>query len=173
MEILRIVVGVCLLIFGRKLFWLLVAAIGFLAALGLASEVLHSQPQPVAIIAAVLVGLLGALLAIFLQKVAVVIAGMVAGGYSALLLMNWFGSNTAHFPWIPVIIGAIVGALLMAMLFEWALILLSSVTGAYLIAQVVDGGFSASLALFAVLSIVGIVVQAKSRKGRRHKKKEE
>lgn len=170
MEILRIAVGVCLLIFGRKLFWLLVGAIGFLAALGLASEVLHSQPQPVAIIAALVIGLLGALLAVFLQKVAVVAAGLVAGGYSALLLMNWFGSDTAHFPWIPVIIGAIIGALLMAMLFEWALILLSSVTGAYLIAQVVDGGFDASLALFAVLSIAGIAIQARSRKGRGDKK---
>jgi len=171
MEILRIVVGVCLLIFGRKLFWLLVGAIGFLAALGLASEVLHSQPQTTAVIVAVVVGLLGALLAIFLQKVAVVVAGMVAGGYSALLLLNWFGTDAAHFPWIPVIVGALVGALLMAILFEWALILLSSVTGAYLIAQVVDGGFNTSLALFAVLSIAGIIIQAKSRKGQAHKKK--
>lgn len=173
MEILKILVGLCLLIFGRKLFWLLVGALGFLVAIGLASDVLHAQPQPWAIVIALGVGLLGALLAVFLQKFAVVVAGMVAGGYSALLLLNWFGSDTAHFPWIPVIIGAIVGALLMAVLFEWALILLSSVTGAYLIAQVVDGGFGVGLALFVVLSIVGIIFQARSRKGRRHKKNEQ
>jgi hypothetical protein len=173
MEILKILVGLCLLIFGRKLFWLVVAALGFLAAIALASEVFHTQPQPWAIAIALGVGLLGALLAVFLQKFAIAVAGMVAGGYSALLLLNWFGSDSAHFPWIPVIIGAIVGALLMAVLFEWALILLSSVTGAYLIAQVVDGGFGAGLALFAVLAIAGIIIQAKSRKGRRHKKKED
>jgi hypothetical protein len=172
LPILHVLVGLCLLFFGRKLFWLLVAALGFLVAIWLASEVFHAQPQPWTIVIAVAVGLLGAVLAVFLQKIAIAVAGMVAGGYAALLLMNRFGSDTSHFPWIAVVIGAIIGAILLAILFEWALILLSSVTGAYLIAQVLDGGFEASLVLFAVLSIIGIIVQARSKRGKHHKKSE-
>jgi hypothetical protein len=172
LPILYVLVGLCLLFFGRKLFWLLVAALGFLVAIWLASEVFHAQPQPWAIIIAVAVGLLGAVLAVFLQKIAIGVAGMVAGGYAAFLLMNRFGTDTSHFPWIPVVIGAIIGAILLAMLFEWALILLSSVTGAYLIAQVLDGGFEASLTLFAVLSVIGIIVQARSKVGKHRKKSE-
>jgi hypothetical protein len=172
LPILYVLVGLCLLFFGRKLFWLLVAALGFLAAIWLASEVFHAQPQPWSIVIAVAVGLLGAVLAVFLQKIAIAVAGMVAGGYAALLLMNRFGSDISHFPWIPVIIGAVIGAILLAMLFEWALILLSSVTGAYLIAQILDGSFEASLVLFGVLSVIGIIVQARSKRGKHHKKPE-
>jgi len=45
-------------------------------------------------------------------------------------------------------------------LFEWALIILSSLTGAALIVQTIHAGALLTAILFAVLFIVGVVIQA-------------
>jgi hypothetical protein len=70
--VLQIVAGIGLLVLGRKLFWLFVSGIGFVAALALASRFLGGMPEWLQILLAVGVGLVGALVAIFLQKAAIV-----------------------------------------------------------------------------------------------------
>ena len=172
MAIVRIVVGLLLLVAGRKLFWLVVGAIGFLMGVWFTTEFLHTQSEVPTIIIAIGIGILGALLAVFLQKISVVLAGFLAGGYLAFTLIHRFSWDTLQYPWLPVLLGAIIGAIFTAMLFEWALILLSSVTGAYFIVQVVDGSSEMSLAFFAVLSIAGILIQASSKKRKRGAKEE-
>src|SRR5947208_9795577 len=65
---LSVVIGAVGLLFGRKLFWLCVAAIGFAAGVTLASH-LVSEPTPLLQLTfAILLGFIGALLALFLQK---------------------------------------------------------------------------------------------------------
>src|SRR5205814_2863212 len=79
-------IGILILFFGRKLFWLCVAAIGFAAGVEIAPHLVH-EPSPVlALTIAVGLGFIGALLALFLQKIAIAVAGFFAGGKLAVAI---------------------------------------------------------------------------------------
>jgi hypothetical protein len=109
-------------------------------------------------------GLLGALLAFFLQKIAIAIAGFAGGGYLAVLLCApLLGAVAMNQPasWICFLVGGIIGALLMNFFFNWALMILSSLEGAHIILkQLIPQGHQYFALLLAGLAIVGILVQA-------------
>lgn len=152
--------GVVILFFGRKLFWLCVAAIGFAAGVELAPSIVD-QPTPLlALTFALVLGFLGALLAIFLQKIAIAVFGFIAGGKLATAIAATFLVQYAEHSGIIFLIGGILGALLLLALFDWALIILSSVVGAYLIQSVVTLPPTGTAILFVILVIVGVLVQA-------------
>src|SRR5882762_297547 len=72
-------IGIVILLFGRKLFWLCVAAVGFLAGIELAPHLI-TEPSPLLqLTVAQVLGLLGALLAFLLQKIAIAVVGFLAG----------------------------------------------------------------------------------------------
>src|SRR5213082_3173803 len=73
-------IGIVILLFGRKLFWLCVAAVGFAAGVEIAPHLVN-EPSPLLLLTvAIVLGLIGALLALFLQKVAIAVFGFLAGG---------------------------------------------------------------------------------------------
>lgn len=160
MIITSLVAGICLLIFGRKLFWLFVGIMGFIYGLGIASQLFTQQPQWVTIIAALCAGILGTLLAIFLQHVIIGIAGFLAGAYLSFSMMNLLGFQTTQIIWIISIVCGILCAGLFLNLFDWALILLSSLIGGLLIAQTINAGFQVTVSVFAACTIAGIALQA-------------
>jgi hypothetical protein len=158
--ILGAVVGLIVLLFGRRIFWLCVAAVGFAAGVELAPHIVQ-QPSPLlALTFALILGFVGALLALFLQKIAIAIVGFVSGGKLALAIAAAFLGNAAQFYWLTFIIGGVVGAILLLLLFDWALIVLSSIVGAYLIGGAVRLPPTGTTILFVVLVIVGVSVQA-------------
>ncbi|MEP6699350.1 MAG: DUF4203 domain-containing protein [Verrucomicrobiota bacterium] len=165
--IISIAVGAAILLFGRKLFWLFVAALGFAVGLEIASHFMREPPSWLVLLIAVGIGLLGALLAILLQKIAIGVAGFIAGGRIALALAGAFFVEHAHYTGITFIIGGIVGAILLLALFDWALILLSSVEGAHLIRSAITLPETGGLILFAVLLLLGLVVQGAMLRGSR------
>jgi hypothetical protein len=65
---------------------------------------------------------------------------------------------------VPYIIGGIIGAVLLFVLFDWGLIVLSSLSGASLIVHSITFQSHALPLLFAVLVIVGILVQARTKR---------
>jgi hypothetical protein len=158
--LLNIIIGAVLLIFGRRLFWLFVGLIGFLAGFNLAPQLLPGQPDWVIVLLAVLIGLLGALLAIFLQRLAVGIAGFLAGGFLINNLLAALGIDVSAVWWITYIIGGVIGFILVVALFDWALIILSSLVGANLIVNALALTSTLGLAVFALLAIVGVAIQA-------------
>jgi hypothetical protein len=160
MDIARIVVGIALLTLGRKLFWLFVGVAGFVFGFSLATQFLHGQPDWIALVIALVAGLVGVLFALFLQRLAVGVAGFIAGGYILINLLNALGWQTGGVSWLPFVIGGIIGAVLVLILFDWALIILSSLTGATLIAQAIHFGPLITALAFIVLLILGIVIQA-------------
>src|SRR5437879_13105906 len=88
--ILSVVIGAVVLLFGRKLFWLCVAAIGFAAGVTLASH-LVSEPAPLLQLNfAILLGFIGALLALFLYKLAIGLDGFLSGVWTAVGLYAKF-----------------------------------------------------------------------------------
>ena len=157
--IIGIVVGIAILLFGRKLFWLFVAALGFAVGIEIAAYFMRDPPVWMTLLAALGLGLLGALLAILLQKFAVAVAGFIAGGRVAWGLSAAFFAEHAHYRGITFVIGGILGALLLLALFDWVLILLSSVEGAHLIGNGIPLPEKGAVILFVVLTVIGVVVQ--------------
>ena len=160
MQWAEILIGAALLLFGRRLFWLFVGGVGFLVGFSFASQALQGQPQWVLLLTAVGVGLLAAIISIFLERLVVAIAGFFAGGYflSSLVLAVHHNSPPAV-RWIAFVVGGLVGAILTAALLDPALILLSSLAGATAITQNVPLQPAGQGILFVVLLVFGIIIQ--------------
>ncbi|MFN2542939.1 MAG: DUF4203 domain-containing protein [Chthoniobacterales bacterium] len=158
--IISAVIGIIVLLFGRRLFWLCVAAVGFAAGFEVAPHFMQ-EPTPLLTLSIGLVfGFIGALLALFLQKVAIAIAGFLAGGKLATAIAAAFFIASAGYFGIIFLIGGIIGALLLLTLFDWALIVVSSIVGAYLIQHTIVLPPAGTTILFIALAAIGIVAQA-------------
>ena len=152
--------GLLLLILGRQVFWVFVGGVGFITAMDLVSRWAATWPDWVALVIALVAGLIGALLAVFLQEVAIGIAGFLGGGYATLGLLGIIGAQLPALTWILALVGGIIGVIFAIALFDWALIILSSLTGASLIAQSLPLNQPMTVLVFIIALSVGIVVQA-------------
>lgn len=159
MAIASIVAGVLLLAFGRRLFWLFVAIVGFLVGVNLAATLFPDNAM-VGLLAGIALGGVAAVAAVFIQRLAVFLGGFLAGGYLAVTLLGMVFTTMGSNSWLPFVVGGILGALLMSVVFDWALIILSSLTGAILIARYLPlpGQFTAIVVV--ALFIIGMVTQA-------------
>jgi len=160
MVIFEIVLGVALLVAGRRLFWLFVGAMGFILGLILAGLVFKGQPEWVIIVASVVLGLIGAGLARSFQQLMLVLAGFVAGGYIISSLLSLFHFNIPVNPQILFVLCGLIGAALVTSLFDWAVIVLSSMSGAALVAGNLVALGQNTTVLFVILAVIGIAVQA-------------
>jgi hypothetical protein len=156
MNIVFILAGLVLLLFGRRLFWFFVAAAGFAAGIFLARDQFQVHSEALLLAIALIAGVVGALLSVLLQKVAVALAGFAAGGYLGAILLEAF--NASKFSWAGFLIGGICGALLLLVIFDWALIALSALLGASMLVEAAPKEWSALL-FFAAFA-VGVIVQA-------------
>lgn len=163
MFLVNLLLGIALLIWGRRLFWLFVAAAGFVTGMQFAARSLHG-PEWLGIVIGLAVGLLAALLAVFLKTLAIGIAGFLAGGSVLLGLAGLFSLDTGILSWVIYLIGGIGGILIVSAFFDWALILLSSLGGASLITGALDTGRLAGGILFLALTVIGIIIQASQMK---------
>jgi hypothetical protein len=163
--LLEIVLGGVLLVLGRKLFWLFVAGVGFAVGMFVTPLLLPDAPQGVTLAAAIALAVLGALLAITVQKIAIGLVGFIAGGLIANWLLQALALDLGAVQWLIFIGGGILGALLLATLFDWGLILLSSLVGANLVVSGVGGliGLPENLLpiIFLVVFGLGVLIQAR------------
>lgn len=156
--LINILLGGALLLAGRKLFWLFVGAIGFVTGLQFATS-FWQGPDNLALVFGLIVGVIFALMAIFLQTIAIGIAGFFAGGYVLTALAGMLGIDTSATFWIIYVIGGIIGLAVVIYLFDWAIITLSSLAGASLLLQALFPQSSTGEVIFAVLFIIGVAVQ--------------
>jgi hypothetical protein len=163
--LLEIVLGGVLLVLGRKLFWLFVAGVGFAVGMFITPLLLPDAPQGVTLAAAVALAVLGAVLAITMQKIAIGLVGFIAGGMIALWLLRTLGLDLGSIQWLVFIGGGILGALLLATLFDWGLILLSSLVGANLVLSGVGGLIALPEDFLPIIFLVvfglGVLIQAR------------
>jgi hypothetical protein len=158
LNVINLLLGGSLLVAGRKLFWLFVAVLGFIVGLQVTQQFFHG-PETLSIIVGVVVGIIFALLAIFLETVAIGIAGFLAGGFVLSTLASMLGINGGAVYWIVYIIGGILGVALVMLLFDWALIALTSLVGASLIVQSWPAAPIGGGLLFFVLFLLGVIIQ--------------
>ena len=162
MQIVFFVVGLAVLTMGRKLFWLAVAAIGFVFGLALGMQLTNGQAGWLVLMVALLGGVIGAVLAIWLQKIAAGIAGFLLGGYLAVWLAEILNFGPNMWTWLIFIVGGIIGIILVLSLIEVALIGVTALIGAALMVQVFNLTLTIAGVLFIALVIVGIVIQTKT-----------
>ena len=156
-----ILIGLVLLLAGRRLFWLFVACVGFASGYHYVQQIGGIHSAVLILTLAIAAGAVGAIIAIFFQKAAILIAGFAAGGYIAMVLFDQFAGLPAQMVWLPYVIGGIIGAGILYFVFDWALIFLSTLTGASLIVQMVAFDPRVEMILFIILVIAGTVFQAK------------
>jgi len=160
--LMQILAGVALLLLGRKLFWLFVGVVGFVAGLRFGSQIAHDQPQVLLFAIAVGIGLLGAIFAIFLERIAIAVAGALAGGMFALKVAESLGlASGQNMELVAFVVGAVAAGILVSILFDWALVLLSSITGGALVSQSLGLAPSFQWLLFLVLFVIGLAVQGR------------
>ena len=160
MILLRILAGITLLAAGRRLFWLFVGVAGFIAGLTLVPQLISGQSELVILFIAIIAGIIGAFLAIMLEGLAILIAGFLAGGYLATTFVVSIGIPVSAEPSVIYIIGGIIGLLLVALFFDWAIIILSTLLGAEILMPLLHISGSVYWLVFLGLVVVGIAVQA-------------
>ena len=160
MLVIRLVLGTIMLAMGSRLYWLFLGIVGFMLGFDMAETAMAGQPHGVMLLLALLGGVAGALFAIFLQRLAIVAGGFLAGGYLVLGLLEGFGMRSQPYHWLFFVPGGIIGAFLMWVLFDWALIILSSGLGSVLVLRALPVNHQMTKLLFFVLLILGIALQA-------------
>lgn len=164
-HILPILAGIILLLFGRTLFWLFVGLAGFLFGLEIAPQLFHLESSAMTFLVALLVGIVSAILAIFLQRLAFALGGFFAGGYVGSILAEQLQAGDSSTVWF--VVAGVIGAVFAALLMDWAIIILSSLVGAV---AIIDGlgmhDGPVGLILLLVLLLAGCIFQGRSYEGR-------
>ena len=156
---IRFLAGVILLTMGRRFYWFFLGVSGFVLGFDLARRLVPGPSHGVAIIAALVLGIIGALVAVALQKFAIAAGGFVVGGYVAANSLRGVLPAAASHYWIVFVVGGIIGAILMNYAFSFALIVLSSLMGAILILQALHYWRGVVTLPFILISAFGIAVQ--------------
>src|SRR5262245_3236035 len=159
---IMVVLGIVALLFGRTLYWVFIAIAGFLVGMALANEWLADKEQWIRILAAVGAGVIGAVLGIFIQRLAFAIGGFFAGGYLAIAIAAQMHAPGDQNIWM--IAGGVLGAIVAALVMDWAIIVLSSLAGATAILSpfVAKLGDQLFPVLFVALTVIGIIFQGRS-----------
>lgn len=166
--LIKLILGLGLLLFGRRLFWFFVAAAGFFAGVELTTR-FWNGPEWLVILAGIGLGILFALLAKAIKSFAIGLAGFLLGGSTLLALAATFGFDRGPMVWVLFIVGGILGVSLLSAFFDWSLIGISSFAGASMIVQSLDIDRPIAGLLILILLLVGMAAQfqQKQREGKR------
>jgi hypothetical protein len=159
MQIIIIILGCTILLFGRRLFWLYAAVIGFLFGIEIIKELLPDLPPAMAVVGGLAVGILGAVLAVFFMRITFAIAGFFAGAYLGLVVVHTIlmGGNGI----IAFVVGGLIGAIAALLLMNLAIIMFSSFVGAGAIVTQIPLEQKVRGLIFIALVIIGIIVQTR------------
>jgi hypothetical protein len=160
MQLLIVLLGLIVLVYGRRLFWMFVAIAGFLAGMEFTRAIFVNQPYWVMLLGGFSAGLIGSLLAVFVERIAFAIAGFLAGAYLGLIIYHSSGFMGKDIFFI--ILGGLIGVLFSGLLMNWAIILLSSLVGAAAISSRLELDQTFRVVVFVVLIIIGAYTQARS-----------
>ena len=161
-----IVLGIALLTYGRKLYWLALGGIGFFLGLWISSRLLPSSSGALALGLAFLGGILGAWLAILAQKFAIGLGGFLVGGAGSFWLATEVLAPALRFQsqvwvWVIAALGAMIGVSFAAVLFDASLIFLSSAVGALLVSSRSHLGLPQETWLFLLMLCLGVMTQSR------------
>ncbi len=164
---LVMLLGLALIVFGRRLYWIALGGLGFFFGLWMASHFLGGSTSGMELGIAFLVSILCAWFAIWAQKMAIRVGGFflgAAGGFwlATAVLALAFQWRQELSIWIIAAIGAVIGVALASMLFDATLVLITSVAGAIIMASRTGLEPPRDVWLVIILVCVGILIQSRS-----------
>lgn len=160
-NILQLIFALALLFLGRKLYWVFVGAVGFIAVTEVVLTQFSIQQEWLVVLIGLAAGILGAVLAIFVRMVGIGLAGVLGGVYVFHAITRLASIQNPTFVWVLLILGAIAGFLLVLLLLDWALITISSLTGSILLTELVGIPNRYGWLMILALLAVGILVQSR------------
>ena len=163
---LQIILALVLLLLGRRLYWAVVGAFGFIAATQWALANLQGQPEWAILAIGLAVGIIGAFAAIYLRMIGIGLAGFFGGAILVSGLLSLFGVPQDNLFTIFTIIGGILGIFLMFYLFDWAVILLSSISGASILTNQITTNDVPKIIVIFVIALIGVLLQSQDLKKR-------
>lgn len=164
-NILQIILAIGLLFLGRKLYWVFVGAIGFISVTEWAIANLQGSPEWIVILLGLAVGVIGALLAIFIRAAGIGLAGFLGGAYILMTLSNLLNIADPALDIGLTILGGILGLIFILAIFDWALIIISALSGAALLSKYIPVEGVNDWIFIAVLAAIGIFIQARQKAG--------
>lgn len=166
---LAVVAGALLLLFGRRLYWLLAAVVGFIAAFTLAGRVLPEAGEEALLWVSLLCGVAGAGLAVLAHRFLLAVVGGLGGVLIALWQVQQLGVERGVAWLIAAIVGGLLGAWLLGRVFGVALAVLSSLLGAQILVDRLPEPSEWTLVTYFGLVAFGLFFQLV--RSRRHERK--
>ena len=127
MLIARGVIGGILLFLGHELNFLFAGAMAALLGFRLTPLLPPGLPGWADYAFIIGLGVIAAAAVLLNDRLGYFISGFLAGGF---LLVEYYAPNTQTVPWMPLVIGGVIGALVIGVFTDWALILVTAAIGA-------------------------------------------
>lgn len=153
-------VGLLSLLFGRRLFWLVVAVVGcYLSGLA-AKAYLPAESDTMVLSFAAIGGVLSIVAVGLIQKVAAALTGFVIGGYVLSVYVQQWAQMTAGNLLLLFAVCGLICALLVLLAYHTGVMVITSVLGAGLIVHATGFTENAGLVLFVALALAGFFIQS-------------
>jgi hypothetical protein len=159
MAILFVGIGFLMLIAGRPVYSVFVGGICFVVGTTLASQITIFPPALNIFLIPSLFAAIGIVLTQVFKRWAARVAGFIGGGILIINLPNAFGSGGYWTSPYLFVVAGIISAILLFIIFDFALIVLSSLVAVSLILSSMRVGNLDQGAMFLILAIFGIIVQ--------------
>ena len=154
------IVGLVLLFFGKDIFWLILAGSGCVAGLYAVRIFFDGAVGVMEWVWAAAGGILGVILAIFFQYIAIALLGLICGAYFTYSIPDIFGYEPLAAYTIVTLLGGIAGGVLAVIFFSWALLIFTSLLGATMAAHAIPGSILLKAVVLVVFTSAGIAFQS-------------
>lgn len=160
--------GVALIFFGRRLYWLATGGLGFVLGVLLAHKIAAGASLAVELVIAVIAGLIGAFFAVYAQQIAVTLVGLVVGAGVAYMVGLMFAEELGATIFWVVFMGGLFGLIFSAFVFETALTAVTSALGGLMVVSGFQLKEPIDLIVLVALTLVGFSAQSRLMKRRRY-----
>jgi Domain of unknown function (DUF4203) len=158
MQAFHFLAGVLVLLFGRSLYWALIAVLGFLIGFEVVKNLAMFDSRLVQVLVAIGAGILAAGLAVAFQWLAFGLVGFLAGSYLVQTVLVRYNIASEHSS-LWILAGGVICGVIALMLVDWAVITLSALAGAMMITGEIPAKPQTRLLILLALTIVGIIFQ--------------
>ncbi len=165
MLIVRGVIGGILLFLGHELNFVFAGAMAALLGFRLTPLLPPQWPGWAEYACIIGLGVAAAAAVLLNERAGYFISGFLAGG---LLLVEYYAPNMLTVPWLPFVIGGVIGALIIGIFTDWALILVTAAIGASYLLNLFVLNPTLEILIGAGLFIVGALTQVVIMQSQKH-----
>jgi len=165
MLVIRGVIGGILLFLGRELNFLFAGAMAALIGFRLTPLLPPQWPAWSDAAFMITLGVIAAIIVLINERLGYFLSGFLAGGF---FMAEYYAPGVFGIPWLPFVIGGVIGALVIGLLTEWALILVSSAIGAAYVLNLFRLDPTAEILIGSGLFIVGALTQVIIMQAQKH-----